>query len=275
MASKKNIIINFIAYIIIIIIGLINYFLGSEISFSIFYISAIYLVIWNSNNIVSGYIVSFFCTFIWLSIDLISGHKYSHFFIPYWNALIRLSFFILFLYLLYYFKKYYKKVLQIVKIDFLTNIYNIRAFYKFAELERNRAIRNKYYLTLCYIDLDNFKMVNDNFGHQAGNKLLKKIATLIKSNLRITDIVARLGGDEFIVLLPQTELGQSIGIMKKINDIVIDKIKSYKLTITMSIGIANFIKIPSSVDDMIQRADNLMYSAKKEGKNTIKSEIIN
>jgi len=273
MISKKNVIINFVAYIIIIIIGLINYFLGSEISFSIFYISSIYLVIWNSNNITNGYIISFFCAIVWLTVDLISGHKYSHFFIPYWNALIRLGFFIIFLYLLYYFKKYYKKVLQLVKIDFLTDIYNIRAFYKFADIERNRAIRNKYYLTLCLIDLDNFKSVNDDFGHQAGNELLKKIANLIKSNLRITDIVARLGGDEFIVLLPQTELEHSIGIINKINNIVIDKIKTNKLSITMSIGIANFIKIPSSVDKMIQKADNLMYLAKNNGKNTIKSEI--
>ncbi len=273
MISKKNIIINVVAYIIIILIGLINYFLGSEISFSIFYISSIYLVIWNSNNIANGFIVSFLCTIVSLIIDLISGYKYSHFFIPYWNALIRLAFFILFLFLLYFFKKYYKKVLQLVKIDFLTNIYNIRAFYKLADLERNRAIRNKYYLTVCYIDLDNFKSVNDNFGHQAGNKLLKKIAYLIKVNLRITDIVARLGGDEFIILLPQTELDQSIGIMSKISNIVIDKIKRDKFSITMSIGIANFIKIPSSVDEMIQKADNLMYSAKMNRKNTIKSEI--
>ena len=98
MINKKNIIINFAAYIIIIGIGLINYFLGAEISFSIFYLSSIYLVIWYSNNIICGYIVSFFCAFVWLTVDLTSKHEYSHFFIPYWNALIRLVFFLMFLY---------------------------------------------------------------------------------------------------------------------------------------------------------------------------------
>ena len=269
----KKIIINFIAYIIIMIIGLINYFLGSEISFSVFYISSIYLVIWNSNKIIYGYIVSLFCVIVWLIVDLTSGYNYSHFLIPYWNTLIRLSFLLMFLYLLYYFKRYYKRILQLVRIDFLTGIYNIRAFYKFVELERNRALRNKYNLTICFIDLDNFKSINDNFGHRAGNELLKKIANLIKSNLRITDIVARLGGDEFIVLLPQTNLDQSIKIICKLNNKFKEKIKINKLFITMSIGIANFIKIPSSVDKMIQRADNLMYLAKKKGKNNIKSAV--
>ena len=121
--------------------------------------------------------------------------------------------------------------------------------------------------------MDNFKSINDNFGHRAGNELLKKIANLIKSNLRITDIVARLGGDEFIVLLSQTDLDQAIKIMCKLNNKFKEKIKINKLFITMSIGIANFIKIPSSVDKMIQKADNLMYLAKKKGKNNIKSAV--
>ena len=270
---KKKIIINIGAYIIIIIVGIINHLLGSEFSFSIFYLSSIYLVIWNSNSIINGYIISFFCVFVWLTVDLISGYNYSHFFIPYWNTLIRFSFLIMFLYLLYYFKRYYKKILKLVRIDFLTGIYNIRAFYKLADLERNRALRNKYNLTICFIDMDNFKSINDNFGHRAGNELLKKIANLIKSNLRITDIVARLGGDEFIVLLSQTDLDQAIKIMCKLNNKFKEKIKINKLFITMSIGIANFIKIPSSVDKMIQKADNLMYLAKKKGKNNIKSAV--
>jgi diguanylate cyclase (GGDEF)-like protein len=269
----KKIVLYFIAYIIIVLVGILNFFLGTEISFSIFYISSIYLVIWNSNKIINGYIVSFFCVIVWLTVDLTSGCKYSHFFIPYWNAIIRLAFFIMFLYLLYYFKKYYKRILQLVRIDFLTGIYNIRAFYKLADSERNRALRNKYNLIVCFIDLDNFKSINDNFGHKVGNELLKKIANLIKKNLRITDIVARLGGDEFIVLLPQTEYDQSIKIMNKLNNIIKDKIKINKLFITMSIGIANFIKIPSSVDIMIQKADNLMYLAKNKGKNNIKSAV--
>ncbi len=99
-----------------------------------------------------------------------------------------------------------KGVLEREKIfarkDFLTGIANRQAFFEFAGIEINRCRRHEYPLTVAYIDCDNFKAINDYFGHQTGDNLLMSVADILQKIIRATDIVARLGGDEFAVLLP-------------------------------------------------------------------------
>lgn len=163
------------------------------------------------------------------------------------------------------------------RIDFKTGIYNSQYFYELAaveaavEIERSR--RYKHTFAVAFIDCDNFKTVNDTFGHQLGDKLLFLIADTIKNNIRMSDICARLGGDEFIILFPETDQELSLRKIKELQNVLLETIRNKKYLVTFSIGIVTFVEIPQNVDEMIKQADEMMYAAKKSGKDMIKCEV--
>jgi diguanylate cyclase (GGDEF)-like protein len=100
--------------------------------------------------------------------------------------------------------------------DGLTGVYNHKGFKDFLQREFHRARRYKKALSLIMIDVDNFKAINDSFGHQVGDHVLRELAECLKRSVRSTDIVARYGGDEFSVLLPETEMDQAVMLMERI-----------------------------------------------------------
>jgi len=155
------------------------------------------------------------------------------------------------------------------RIDFLTRIPNRRAFYEIAAAEATRARRYKRPLTIAYLDLDNFKNVNDSSGHEVGDELLVEVAATIRSNLRSTDTVARLGGDEFAMLLPETSPASGAMVIHKLFEKLQASIRQKDWPVTCSIGVVSFEHPPESVDDMVRQADEAMYSAKVQGKNSV------
>lgn len=160
------------------------------------------------------------------------------------------------------------------RIDFLTQAANKRAFYEALEVESRRARRYRRPMTLVYLDVDNFKQVNDTLGHFAGDELLLTVAATMKACLRETDIVARLGGDEFAVLLPETgEQAAAIAISKfhpRLNEVV----RQCGWPVSFSIGSVTFLAPLDSAEQMVQRADQLMYQVKHSGKNSVVSQIV-
>ncbi|MCF6147633.1 MAG: EAL domain-containing protein [Candidatus Kuenenia sp.] len=153
--------------------------------------------------------------------------------------------------------------------DPLTCLFNRRRFKK--ELERCllEAQRNHSNGALLFLDLDNFKYVNDTLGHQYGDKLLIKLANILNERLRQTDILARLGGDEFAVILPHTEEKQAMCISKQLVDLtrnclMLDGLNP--LHITVSIGIAMFPAHGENAETLLANADMAMYRAKEEGR---------
>ena len=120
--------------------------------------------------------------------------------------------------------------------------------------------------TFAFVDVDNFKNVNDSHGHHQGDELLKTMTKSIRSRIRDIDIMARLGGDEFGILLPRTDQEESRFVMEKVYSIFREGISS-KWKVTLSAGVITFVKPPKSLDEMIKAADALMYSAKKDGEN--------
>ncbi len=157
----------------------------------------------------------------------------------------------------------------------MTGIANRPAFFEFANIEINRCRRHKYPLTLLYIDCDNFKIINDQFGHQTGDNLLKVIANTLQKIIRATDIVARLGGDEFVILLPGAGYEPAHVVTRKLQKTLLNVMQENKWPITFSFGAVTFNNVPDTVDEIIKRADTLMYSAKQNGKNMIKQEVVN
>ncbi len=141
-----------------------------------------------------------------------------------------------------------------------------------AGIEIKKARRFKRPFTIMYFDLDNFKGVNDNFGHSEGDALLKRVAEMVKLAVRSIDIFARIGGDEFAVLMPDTDYNGSELVAKRIQEWVFRVAQEKNWPVTASIGLVTCIETPATADEMIKWADTVMYRAKNGGKNRIVHE---
>jgi diguanylate cyclase (GGDEF)-like protein len=157
---------------------------------------------------------------------------------------------------------------QLVTQDVLTNVLNARAFAERVgqELERNRRYPRP--LALIYMDLDNFKVINDTHGHQTGDAVLRLVADAMRTSVRTSDVVGRLGGDEFGVLMPETDAPLADAAAKRL---VVSLRNVFKGTpsVTASIGVVSCAATDASTDDLLRRADQAMYDAKKAGKDRV------
>jgi diguanylate cyclase (GGDEF)-like protein len=163
---------------------------------------------------------------------------------------------------------------ELTRLDTLTGLANRRGFYEALENEWARKVRYQHPLTLAYVDLDNFKQVNDLHGHSMGDKLLTRVATTIRENLRKTDTVARMGGDEFAVLLPETGAAEAESVLRKMQQVLQEKIASEGWKVTLSIGGVTHVAAQNSADEMVRQADELMYAVKAGGKNSLSIAIL-
>lgn len=175
-------------------------------------------------------------------------------------------------------RKEIRRLKKIVYLDDLTKVYNRRGFleiggnffYSFLESEKKKKnFRQKSSggLSLVFLDLDDFKTVNDNHGHKKGDAVLKEVAGILKKTIRKTDIIGRLGGEEFAILLVDAPWAGAVKVAEKLkNDIAAKKIFGVK--ITASLGLIRF-KNEKNLESLVDKADKLMYEAKKKGKNQL------
>ncbi|MGA1938858.1 putative bifunctional diguanylate cyclase/phosphodiesterase [Arcobacter sp. YIC-310] len=158
--------------------------------------------------------------------------------------------------------------------DPLTDLFNQRVFNDMMTYEVKRANRHEYSFALMIIDCDNFKHINDNYGHSFGDKFLQAIADILETHKRDEDIVARYGGDEFTIILPECDSnGAHIvasRISKEINNTKLEAPNGNKISLTISIGICVYPTHTTSQSEMFIIADHMMYQAKEEGKNLVK-----
>ncbi|HLD36416.1 MAG TPA: GGDEF domain-containing protein [Planctomycetota bacterium] len=262
-----------IAFWLAILLGIIDYATGPEIGFSIFYLLPISLVAWFS-GILWAVVISFICSTIWFLSDSLGGHTYSQPAIGYWAANMRLGYFLIISYLLGTLEKMWVIQKHISNIDYLTGVANSRSFHHSADAELARAKRYSHSLTIAYIDVDNFKKINDLFGHSTGDNVLKLVAQTIGKNIRSVDIVGRLGGDEFCLLMPETGYESAQIALQKLRRVLLESMEEARWSITFSIGALTYATLPDNIDDIIIRADHLMYSVKNNGKNAIKHELV-
>ena len=252
--------------------GLINHVVGPERSSSIFYFIPISVMTWFTKKWV-GILMSIVCTLTWIVTDLASKISLASPNILYWNGITRLSSFLLFTFVLALLKTELIREKESSRVDSLTGVSNRRYFLELAGMEIEKARSERTPVSILYIDLDNFKLVNDRFGHSAGDNLLRLVANGIRNNIRETDIIARLGGDEFAILLP--EIGPDLAhvIATRIEKINGNFLRENEWPVTLSMGVVTFVDPPQTVDDLLKTSDDLMYRAKKSGKNTICYEV--
>ncbi len=163
---------------------------------------------------------------------------------------------------------------KLSRTDSLTGVANRRAFYESADIERKRATRYTRPLSLAYIDLDNFKQVNDQSGHETGDQVLSRVGEILQENTRAETVVARLGGDEFAVLLPEADAASATSVTNKLHHLLTKAMRESGWPVTFSIGVVTYDKPPESIELMVQAADELMYRVKRQGKDRVANSFI-
>jgi diguanylate cyclase (GGDEF)-like protein len=248
----------------VVLIGTVDYLTGNEFSVFIFYLLPVFMVTLGAGRN-SGLGMAAASTGAWLIADILSAGRYSYSMATYWNAIVRLAFFSVMVIL----QDAFWRERNLARTDFLTSLNNRKMFYEAASVEIERSKRYGQPFSLAYLDIDNFKKVNDLYGHKAGDKLLKVVSVVIKRNIRRIDIAARLGGDEFAVLLPETGQEAADAVVMKLRNMLQQAMDRHRWPVTFSIGIASYETAPKSVDELVSSADDLMYAAKRGGKDRI------
>ena len=177
--------------------------------------------------------------------------------------------------------KTYKKIIEdknkkideitiLSETDYMLGIYNRAKFMKELEKEISRSNRYGNNLSLVMFDIDNFKELNDNYGHYVADDILKQVSKFVSKKLRKSDIFARYGGDEFIIILPNTNIDNAIEMTSRLKEKIHENTIIESFNISFSFGVTEYIK-NENIDDFIKRVDDALYLAKEKGKNRIET----
>jgi diguanylate cyclase (GGDEF)-like protein len=262
----------------IAILGVVDYVSGGEIVLSVFYVMPVALAAWVAGRTV-GTVFAAAASAAWFLADHYSlGLGWSSW-VAWWNGAVRFAFFVLIALVVAALRHALLEERELARLDPLTGVANPRAFRDALELEIVRAERHGWPLTVAYIDVDDFKRVNDGLGHAVGDEVLATIATELTDAVRRTDMVARLGGDEFAVVLPEADAAVSATIFERVLHAVEDTVMTRGWPITLSVGTVTCPEISQcspgrSGERLVSLADEAMYEAKQAGKNTLRQREV-
>lgn len=167
--------------------------------------------------------------------------------------------------------QYHETIYRMTIVDGLTGIYNKRYFVEQLDRELSRATRHQRPLTLVLCDIDHFKRVNDEFGHLAGDHVLKEVAQLAKSRIRPDDVIARYGGEELALILPETDLAGGVRIARELREMIARETFVFEdedIDVTISCGVAQ-LEATWRAHDFVRAADERLYEAKRAGRNRV------
>jgi diguanylate cyclase (GGDEF)-like protein len=263
-----------IAYILLAAVAWVDYVTGPDLSVQFFYLLPILLLAWFGGRL-SALVIGILSAGAVLGVTLAEAmHRGAAVQTPSWNAAVAGAIFVSFALALGALRAALVRLAELSQTDPLTEISNRRSFLETAGTELSRARRTGHPFSLMYIDLDNFKHVNDTLGHQAGDSLLRTVGAELRAATRATDVVARLGGDEFSVLLPETSAEGAADVAAKVRARLQACMNLGGWPVTFSIGVVSCGRLPDSVAAVLEAADRLMYSVKKSGKNGLAAQTL-
>jgi diguanylate cyclase (GGDEF)-like protein len=261
---------------IVLCVGVVDSLTGTETSVILFYLAPIGFGTWYV-SLRAGLFLSTAAALVSIASDALHRVGTGHVPLPAallgWNGLVQLVTSIALVLMLAALRGRLEAQELLARTDALTEIANRRAFFETAALEVERTRRTGRPLTLAYVDVDDFKDVNDTRGHAEGDALLVEVARAIRAGTRANDAVARLGGDEFGLVLPETDAVESQALLARLRATLLAAMQRSGWPVGFSIGAATFLVAPGSVDEMMARADALMYAAKREEKGSIRHAV--
>ncbi|HXY69457.1 MAG TPA: GGDEF domain-containing protein [Gemmatimonadales bacterium] len=256
---------------LLLVLAAVDYAIGYEIPIMVVYLIPVFLATWNVGR-TPGMILAVASAALSVGGDVAYGAHYRSWIIPWTMALLWAVLFVVFVLVLTELKRALEREQELARLDALTTVNNRRHFEELAAQELARAKRGGRPLTVAYVDLDNFKQVNDRLGHGAGDVLLQAVAATMQHRLRITDALGRMGGDEFAICLPETGVAAARTVLDDLRHQVLAALPENCRFVTISIGAVTFIKPPMTVVELLHRADQVLYAAKRDGKDQLKVE---
>lgn len=248
--------------------SVINYLIGPDIALFIFYLLPVSLVSWLVSRRAAIFVSVASAAGYFLT-EQLSGHFDERPLFPYFNGLAQLGAFLFVTYFVSALRRSHQQERELARTDDLTGVINRRSFFEASHQEINRARRHRHPFTVAYMDVDDFKLINDRYGHSIGDAVLKSVSQTIKDTIREIDVVARLGGDEFVILMPETDEAEAQTVVARVHRDIMNKIHEHGWPITFSIGVVTWMTPPRTVDIMLKQADEAMYGVKNSGKNQV------
>ena len=258
--------------LLIVIVAAVDYVTGPELRFYIFYWPAIAMVSWYVGRRWGFFAVALST----LGSSLANGPEWLavRTYVLWWNITVNVASFVLLAYMTSQLRALVDWEREVARTDFVTGLPNTRAFYEALGVELSRSRRTRTSVTLAYLDIDDFKQVNDRFGHDAGDRALREVAETIRGTLRGPDLVARLGGDEFVILLPATGRVEAQAVLGRVQAELHRHGVEERWRATFSLGAVTSPDGSCGADDLIRAADELMYEVKQGGKNSSRFELV-
>ena len=247
-------------------------YLAADAGFAFFYLVPVLFAAWFVSRR-AGFVVSFVAVIAELATDVLSGYSTPGTPTPYVNAVLRFALFFLITWIVTAIKSALDREKALARTDALTEVMNARMFAELGAFEIHKARRFERPLSVAFLDVDDFKSVNDQFGHDAGDALLQTVARTIKDHIRAADIIARLGGDEFAIMLPETGAAVAPLVLEKLRAELLEAVKRGGWPVTFSIGVMTFAQSPPTVQEMLRLTDLVMYEVKHSGKNKLKHVV--
>jgi diguanylate cyclase (GGDEF)-like protein len=261
-----------LALLLLLLISGLDYLTPPEISTSVFYLAPLGLAAWFAGR-KSGLAMALLAASAWTAKDaMFRGVAYSEQWILLWNTIARMITFALFAWLIAQVRRNLRREQQLARTDPLTGLLNARAFHEELALQLERAGRAGQPVTFAYLDLDNFKPLNDRHGHQEGDRALVTVAEVFRRELRRGDVLGRIGGDEFAMIFPDTDVDDTPVLLAKLRASLNAEMMKHRWPITFSIG-AITCRTPVSPEALVHAADKLMYEVKAAGRDAVRHRL--
>ncbi len=248
-----------------------DYLAGRQFNLIALYLVPVLLATWSVGR-TAGIVLAVASPVLGTAADLAAGAPYSTWLIPWTMLLLWWGVFLGFVLMLSELRRSLERERELARVDPLTGVANRRHFVEAVAAELSRARRHGRPLTVAYMDLDDFKQVNDRLGHDAGDAVLLAAARTLQARLRISDVIGRMGGDEFAICLPETAAAAADMVLGQLREQVLAALRAGDRAVTVSMGAVAFASPPPTVDALLRRADEVLYAVKRAGKNRFKLE---
>ncbi len=258
---------------LLLVIALADYYAGYEVQISVVYLIPVFYAATRVTKL-AGQLLALASSVLGIGGDLLAGQEFSSWLVLGVVFILRTALFLVFVEVVAALRHALEREKESARTDPLTGVSNRRHFLELTGASLAFARRYRRPMTIAYLDLDDFKQINDRMGHQMGDEVLRTVAHTVRTRLRATDVVGRLGGDEFAVCLPETGAEAASLVLEKLREDCNAALPENCHSATVSIGMVTFGYPPATVDELLERTDTMLYAAKREGKNRMVHEVV-